>query len=132
MLLAILKLIGYICMLPLGFGVLLLLLFITYCILFAWLGLFPIFSGHFSVMSNIWFLGLRIVFTLDVWKMAGIGVVLLLIASIFTWKKNMEDNLSILKQKLQLSSFCYLKNGRLRDLVTRESYIKSEWKIQGI
>lgn len=84
MLLAILKIIGYICMLPLGFGVLLLLLFIAYCILFAWLGLFPIFSGHFRVMSNLWLFGLQILLNLDVWKMAGIGVLFLFIASIFT------------------------------------------------
>lgn len=84
MLLTGLKLIGCICMLPLGFGVLLLLLFIAYVILFAWLEILPIFSGHFRVMSNIWLLGIRIVLTLDVWKMAGIGVLLLLIVSIFS------------------------------------------------
>ena len=75
---------GQLCILPLGFGVFLLLLFLAYCILFAWLSILPIFSGHFSVMSKLWFLGLQIVTNKIVWKMAGIGVLLMLIVSIFT------------------------------------------------
>ena len=84
MFLEVLKSLGSLCLLPLGFGVLLLLLFIAYCILFAWLSLFPVFSGHFKLMSKVWFLGLRVVTTGNVWKMAGIGVVILLVASIFS------------------------------------------------
>lgn len=75
---------GRLCVLPLGFGVFLLLLFLAYCVLFAWLSLFPIFSGHFRMMSKLWFLGLQIVMNKKVWKMAGIGVLLMLIVSIFT------------------------------------------------
>ena len=75
---------GHICLLPLEFGVLLLLLFIGYCVLFAWLSLFPIFSGHFRFMSKVWFLGLRIVANKKVWKMAGIGVLCLILRSIFS------------------------------------------------
>lgn len=75
---------GRLCVLPLGFGVFLLLLFLAYCFLFAWLELFPIFSGHFRVMSELWFLGLRIIINEKVWKMTGIGVLLMFIASIFT------------------------------------------------
>ena len=84
MFLEVLKSLGSLCLLPLGFGVLLLLLFIAYCILFAWLSLFPVFSGHFKLMSKVWFLGLRVVTTGNVWKMAGIGVVILLVASILS------------------------------------------------
>lgn len=84
MLLAILNLIGRVCILPLGFGVLLLLLFIAYCILFAWLAIFPIFSGHFRVMSNVWFLGLRIVINSKIWILTGVGVLLLFITSFFS------------------------------------------------
>lgn len=78
------KSLGSLFLLPLGFGVLLLLLFIAYCILFAWLSLFPVFSGHFKLMSKVWFLGLRVVTTGNVWKMAGIGVVILLVTSILS------------------------------------------------
>lgn len=84
MLLVILNLLGRACILPLGFGVLLLFLFICYCILFAWLAMFPIFSGHFRVMSNVWFLGLQIVTNGKVWILTGIGVLLLFITSIFS------------------------------------------------
>lgn len=80
MLSGILKLVGYLCMLPLGFGVLLLLLFIAYIILFAWLSIFPLFSGHFRFMCEVWYLGLRIVLNKNMWKIAGIGVLLSLIA----------------------------------------------------
>lgn len=84
MLLVILNLLGRACILPLEFGVLLLFLFIGYCILFAWLAMFPIFSGHFRAMSNVWFLGLRIVTNGKVWILTGIGVLLLFITSIFS------------------------------------------------
>lgn len=84
LLLGIFKFIGGVCLLPLEFGVLLLLLFIGYCILFAWLSLFPIFSGHFRFMSEVWFLGLRIVSNKNVWKMAGIGILFRIITSIFS------------------------------------------------
>ena len=76
--------IGHVCLLPLEFGALLLILFIAYCVLFAWLNLFPIFSGHFRFMSEIWFLGLRVVTNGKVWKMAGIGVLCLILRSIFS------------------------------------------------
>lgn len=76
--------VGRLFVLPLTFGVLLLLLFLAYCVLFAWLSLFPIFSGHFRVMSNLWLLGLQVVTNKKVWKMAGIGVLFMLIASFFT------------------------------------------------
>lgn len=84
MLLAIFNLIGRVCVLPLGFGVLLLLLFIAYCILFAWLAMFPIFSGHFRIMSNVWYLGLRIVTNRKTWILTGVGILLLFISSIFS------------------------------------------------
>ena len=84
MLLLLFEFIGGVCLLPLEFGVLLLLLFIGYCILFAWLELFPIFSGHFRFMSEVWLLGLRIVLNKNVWKMAGIGALFLIIVSIFS------------------------------------------------
>ena len=76
--------VGRLCVLPLTFGVLLLLLFLAYCVLFAWLSLFPIFSGHFRAMSNLWLLGLQVVTNKKVWKLAGIGALFMLIASIFT------------------------------------------------
>ena len=78
------KIIGRICLLPLEFGVLLLFLFIGYIVLFAWLNLVPIFSGHFRFMSEVWFLGLRIVANKNVLKMAGIGILILIIASILS------------------------------------------------
>lgn len=84
MVMVILRAIGHICLLPLGFGVLLLLLFIGYIILFAWLSILPIFSGHFRVMSNVWLLGLRVVMNGVVWKLAGLGMLFLIIASIFS------------------------------------------------
>lgn len=84
MVMVILRAIGHICLLPLGFGVLLLLLFIGYIILFAWLSMLPIFSGHFRVMSNVWLLGLRVVMNGVVWKLAGLGMLFLIIASIFS------------------------------------------------
>lgn len=80
----ILDAIGRLCVLPLGFGVFLLLLFLVYCVVFAWLSLFPIFSGHFRIMCNVWFLGLRVVTNKKVWKLAGIGILFKFIASIFT------------------------------------------------
>lgn len=79
-----LNLLGKVCVLPLGFGVLLLLLFIAYCFLFAWLSLIPIFSGHFRFMSNVWLLGLQIVINGKVWKSAGVGVLLLIVSAIFS------------------------------------------------
>ena len=78
------KSLGVLCLLPLGFGVLLLLMFIGYCLLFGWLEILPIFSGHFRLMSKVWSLGLRVVANKNVWKMAGIGVLFLLIALIFS------------------------------------------------
>ncbi len=75
-----LKIIGLISgmfMLPLGFGILLLLMFIAYVIFFAWLEIVPIFKGHFKIMSELWLLGLRIVFSSITWKLAGIGILIL-------------------------------------------------------
>ena len=81
---SILKLLGLLCVSPLAFGILMLLLFIAYCILFGWLSLLPIFSWHFKVISKIWYLGLRIVLNGIVWRSAAIGALLLLIAKIFS------------------------------------------------
>ncbi len=84
MILGVLRSVGHVCLLPLQFGVLLLGVFIAYCILLAWLSLFPIFSGHFRAMCNVWFWGLRIVLNKRVWIIAGIGAFMLLIVHIFS------------------------------------------------
>lgn len=86
MLLNILKLfvvIGRISMLPLIFGVFLLILFVAYCILFAWLSLLPIFSWHFKAMCKVWYLGLSIVFNKNTWILAGVGAASLWLSKIF-------------------------------------------------
>ncbi len=84
MILGVLRSVGHVCLLPLQFGVLLLGVFIAYCILLAWLSLFPIFSGRFRAMCNVWFWGLRIVLNKRVWITAGIGAFMLLIVHIFS------------------------------------------------
>ena len=43
----------------------------------------PYISGHFRFMSEVWLLGLRIVVNINVLKMAGIGVLILIMTSIF-------------------------------------------------
>lgn len=67
--------------LPLGFGISLLLLFLAYVLLLGWLSMFPIFSWHFKVMSNVWYLGLYIVS--KTWKPGIVGILILIIGSFF-------------------------------------------------
>ena len=61
------------CTLPLVFGLFLMLLYIVYCIIFAWLTIIPIFSGHFRFMCRVWYLGLDIVS--KTWKVGLIGFI---------------------------------------------------------
>ena len=75
--------IASLCMLPLMFGLFLLLLFIAYCIVFGWLAIIPIFSWHFKLMCKVWYLGLDIVLSGTVWKLAGIGALIMFILSLF-------------------------------------------------
>lgn len=84
MLLTIIDLLGRVCLVPLGFSILLLLLFIAYCILFAWLAIILFFSGHFRFMCNVWYLGLEIIINKKVWILAGIGILLIYISSVFS------------------------------------------------
>ena len=66
---------------PFAFGLFLMALFLIYCVLFAWLALFPIFSWHFRFMSKVWYLGLAIV--ARTWKAGLIGIVIAFVASLF-------------------------------------------------
>lgn len=72
---------GAICSLPLILGVILLLLYVGYCVVFAWLSIIPFFKGHFRFMCGVWYLGLAIVS--KTWKIGTIGIVVLSIASKF-------------------------------------------------
>ena len=70
---------GYICVLPLGLGILLMLLYLAYCVVFAWLAIIPIFKRHFRFMCGVWYTGLAIVS--KTWKLGIVGCVLLLISN---------------------------------------------------
>ena len=73
---------GGICTLPLIFGLLLMLLYVVYCIVFAWLAIIPFFKGHFRFMCGVWYFGLAVVS--KTWKLGIIAIALLWIISIFT------------------------------------------------
>jgi len=75
--------ISLLCMLPLVFGLLLLLLFLVYCVLFAWSAIIPIFSWHFRLMCKVWYLGLDIVLNGTMWKLAGVGALIMFVLSLF-------------------------------------------------
>lgn len=88
MLLAILSLLGEICLLAgqicvlvLMFGLLLMIFFLIYCVLLGWLSVFPMFSGYFWFMCNVWNVGLVIV--TKTWKAATIGAVVLFVLAHF-------------------------------------------------
>ena len=80
---SIIIILALLCIAPLAFGLLLLLLFLAYCLLFGWLSLIPFFSWHFKVMNKIWYFGLQIVLNVTVWKFAGIGIIIMIISSFF-------------------------------------------------
>ena len=74
---------GMLSVVPILFGFFLLLLFIVYAVALGWLSLFPIFSWHFNIMSKVWLAGLSIITNGTLWKLAGIGALLLFISSFF-------------------------------------------------
>ena len=74
--------VGRICTLPLMLGLVLMLLYIVYCVVFAWLAIIPIFKGHFRFMCGVWYLGLAVVS--KTWKLGIMGIVLVWFSSLFT------------------------------------------------
>lgn len=72
---------GCICSIPLILGLILMILYVVYCVVFAWLSIIPFFKGHFRFMCGMWYLGLAVVS--KTWKIGIIGIVVLSIASKF-------------------------------------------------